>query len=216
MIVILLGPPGAGKGTQAQRLKENYGLMHLSTGDILRQEIAKGTELGLKAKEVMDVGGLVPDEYVIKMIEDKINQPDYKAGVILDGFPRTTQQAITLDEMLEQYNKKIDAVIEIKVDDEQLIKRISGRYSCAECGVCYNKYFKKPAEEGICDVCGSTEFKHRSDDNEETVKKRLEAYYKETMPIIPYYVGKSILKTVDGMRDIDEVSAEINSLLEKK
>jgi len=216
MIVLLLGPPGAGKGTQAQRLKENYGLMHLSTGDILRQEIAKGTELGLKAKEVMDAGKLVPDECVIKMIEDKLNQPDYKAGVILDGFPRTTQQAISLDEMLEGYSKKIDAVIEIQVDDGQLIKRISGRYACAECGACYNKYFKRPAEEGVCDVCGSTEFKHRSDDNEETVKKRLEAYYEETKPIIPYYAGKSILKTVDGMRNIDDVSAEINDLLEKK
>jgi len=216
MIIILLGAPGAGKGTQAQRLKENYGLMHLSTGDILRQEIAKGTELGLKAKEVMDSGQLVPDEVVINMIEERINQPDYKVGVILDGFPRTTQQAIVLDEMLQRHNKKVDAVVEIKVNDEQLIKRISGRHSCAECGACYNRYFKRPVEEGVCDVCGSTEFKHRSDDNEETVKARLKAYYEETKPIIPYYAGKQILKSVDGMLDIDQVSAEINELLEKK
>jgi adenylate kinase len=215
MIIILLGPPGAGKGTQAERLKENYGLMHLSTGDILRQEIAKGSELGLKAKQLMDAGQLVADEIVIKMIEDRINQPDYKVGIILDGFPRTTQQAVALDEVLQKYGKKVDAVIEIAVEDEQLIKRISGRYSCAECGTCYNKYFKRPVEENVCDICGSKEFKHRSDDNEETVKARLKAYYEETKPIIPYYAEKNILKTVNGMRNIDEVSAEVNSLLEK-
>jgi adenylate kinase len=214
MNVILLGPPGAGKGTQAQRLKENYGLMHLSTGDMLRQEIAKGSDFGKKIKEYVDSGQFVPDSVMVDMIAHLLDQPEYRVGVILDGFPRTENQAASLDVMLKSKKMAIDHVIEIKVDDEALVKRISGRYMCGECGACYNAFSKKPLEEGICDVCGSSDFVKRADDKEETVRARLKIYRQETMPIIPYYLERGLLREVNGMLGIDKVSEQINSLLE--
>jgi adenylate kinase len=214
MNVILLGPPGAGKGTQAQRLKENYGLMHLSTGDMLRQEIAKGSDFGKKIKESVDSGQFVPDSVMVDMIAHLLDQPEYRVGVILDGFPRTENQAASLDVMLKSKKMAIDHVIEIKVDDEALVKRISGRYMCGECGACYNAFSKKPLEEGICDVCGSSDFVKRADDKEETVRARLKIYRQETMPIIPYYLERGLLREVNGMLGIDKVSEQINSLLE--
>jgi adenylate kinase len=214
MNIILLGPPGAGKGTQAQRLKENYGLMHLSTGDMLRQEIAKGSDFGKRIKESVDSGRFVPDDVMVAMIAHLLGQPEYRVGVILDGFPRTENQAASLDVMLKSKKMSIDHVIEIKVDDEALVKRISGRYMCGECGAFYNAFSKKPLEEGICDVCGSSNFVKRADDKEETVRARLKIYRQETMPIIPYYLERGLLREVNGMLGIDKVSEQINSLLE--
>lgn len=214
MNVILLGPPGSGKGTQAQRLKENYGLMHLSTGDMLRQEMLKGTDLGNRIKEVVDSGGFIDDETIITMISEALDQPDYSVGVILDGFPRTENQAAALDDMLKSKKMSIEHVIEIKVDDETLVKRISGRYMCSDCGACYNEFSKPPVEDGVCDVCGSSNFQRRADDKEETVRERLKKYRQETMPIIPYYVERGMLKEVNGMLDIDKVSEQVRDLLE--
>lgn len=214
MNIVLLGPPGSGKGTQAQRLKDNYGLMHLSTGDMLRQEMAKGTELGKSIKETVDAGGFIEDEIIIKMISDFLDQPDYSVGVILDGFPRTESQAGALEEMLRSKKMSMDHVIEIKVDDEALVKRISGRYMCGECGACYNEFSKRPAQEGVCDLCGSSDFARRADDKEETVRARLKKYRNETMPIIPYYLERGMLREVNGMLDIDQVSEQIITLLE--
>lgn len=216
MNVILLGPPGAGKGTQAQRLRENYGLMHLSTGDMLRHEIDKQTDLGLSIKEVMSKGGLVDDETVIGMIATVLEGPEARVGIILDGFPRTEPQAIALDLMLKKRKVAIDHVIEIKVDDEALVKRISGRYICKakNCGASYNDFFKKPAVDGVCDVCGGSEFMRRPDDTEEAVRTRLKKYYHETMPIVPYYLEKGLLREVNGMLGIDKVTEQINALIE--
>jgi adenylate kinase len=214
MNIILLGPPGAGKGTQAQRLKENYGLMHLSTGDMLRQEIAKGSDFGKKIKESVDSGRFVSDDVMVAMIAHLLDQPDYRVGVILDGFPRTEKQAAALDVMLKSKKMSIDHVIEIKVDDEALVKRIAGRYMCAECGACYNEFSKKPLEQEACDVCGASNFVKRADDKEETVRARLKIYRQETMPIIPYYLERGLLREVNGMLGIDKVSEQINSLLE--
>lgn len=213
MNVILLGPPGAGKGTQAKRLEDNRGLVQLSTGDMLRATVASGSALGRQAKEVMDAGRLMPDDLVIQMISERIDQPDCKNGFILDGFPRTTRQAEALDEMLESKGVHLDAVIEMQVDEEALVERITGRFSCATCGAGYHDTFKRPAKDGVCDVCGGTEFKRRADDNEETVRTRLQAYRDQTAPILPYYRKKGILKTVDGMADIEEVTRQIEASL---
>ena len=214
MNIIILGPPGAGKGTQAQRLKEIYGLMHLSTGDMLRHEMSQGTELGKRIKSVVDAGGLIEDQVVVNMISNRLEDPEFRVGVILDGFPRTRAQAEALDTMLKEKNKSLDHVIEIKVDDEALVKRISGRYMCKECGACYNEFFNPPAEEGVCDTCGSKEFVRRDDDQEETVRARLTKYRQETMPIVPYYIEKGLLREVNGMLGIDKVSEQVNSILE--
>lgn len=216
MNVILLGPPGAGKGTQAQRLKENYGLMHLSTGDMLRHEIEKKTDLGLAIKETMSKGGFVDDETVISLIANVLASPEARVGVILDGFPRTERQAIALDDMLKKRKVAVDHVIEIKVDDEALVKRISGRYICKtkNCGASYNDFFKKPVVAGVCDVCGGSEFMRRPDDTEEAVRTRLKKYYHETMPIVPYYLAKGVLREVNGMLGIDKVTEQINALIE--
>jgi adenylate kinase len=213
MNIILLGPPGAGKGTQAKRLERDYGIPQLATGDMLRAAVASGSELGQQAKKVMDAGELMPDELMVQMIEDRISQDDCKNGFILDGFPRTTAQAEALDRMLEKRGTKLDHVIELKVDEEALVDRITGRYSCAKCGAGYHDRYQQPKVEGVCDHCGSTEFKRREDDNEQTVRSRMQAYRDQTAPILPYYEKQGKLQRVDGMADIDEVTQQIKRIL---
>jgi len=213
MNVILLGPPGAGKGTQAKRLEKRHNLIQLSTGDMLRAAVASGSELGKKAKSLMDAGHLVPDDLMISLIADRIDQRDCADGFILDGFPRTTAQAEALDEMLAEKGMKLHSVIEMKVEDEILVDRITGRYTCANCGAGYHDSFQRPKVTGVCDVCGGTEFKRRADDTAETVRTRLATYYAQTAPILPYYRGKGILKAVDGMAGIDQVTDQIERVL---
>jgi adenylate kinase len=213
MNIILLGPPGAGKGTQAKRLETRFGLIQLSTGDMLREAVASGSPLGRKAKEVMDAGQLMSDDLMTLMIGDRIDQPDCRKGFILDGFPRTTPQALALDQMLDEKGLRLDYVIEMKINEEELVERISGRFSCAGCGAGYHDRFKQPKQAGACDVCRGTEFIRRDDDNEATVRRRLEAYNAQTMPILPYYDEKGILASVDGMAGIDEVARQIEGVL---
>lgn len=213
MNLILLGPPGAGKGTQAEQIAEKHGIVQLSTGEMLRAAVKAGSEIGMKAKAVMESGGLVSDEIVIGIISDRIDQPDCAKGFILDGFPRTLPQAAALETLLASKGKTLDAVIEIKVDDSALVERITGRFSCAKCGVGYHDKYKKPATEGVCDKCGSTEFSRRADDNEETVRNRLMSYYRETAPLTGYYFAKDRLQGVDGMADITEVTRQIEAIL---
>ncbi len=214
MNLILLGPPGAGKGTQAKKLTDERGLVQLSTGDMLRAEVASGSALGVEAKKVMDAGQLVSDAIVIGMIDKRTDQPDCAKGFVLDGFPRTEPQAEALDAMLAKKGKKIDAVIELAVDEAALIERISGRFTCAKCGTGYHDTFHRPKKDGICDKCGSTEFVRRADDNAETVKARLVAYRKQTAPILPYYKAKGLLHSVDGMADMSEVARQIDRVLQ--
>jgi adenylate kinase len=213
MNVILLGPPGAGKGTQAKRLEKRHNLIQLSTGDMLRAAVASGSELGRKAKSVMDAGHLVPDDLMIAMIADRIGQADCANGFILDGFPRTTPQAEALDRMLAVKGLQLQAVIEMQVDEEVLVDRIIGRYTCARCGAGYHDRYQKPKTAGVCDNCGGTEFKRRADDTEETVRTRLAAYQAQTAPILPYYRGRGVLQAVDGMASIDEVTRQIEGVL---
>lgn len=215
MILILLGPPGAGKGTQARRIMDQKGLVQLSTGDMLRAAVAKKTECGQAAKSAMDAGELVKDEIVTGIIAERIEEEDCEKGFILDGFPRTTGQAEALDKMLGDKNCGLNHVIEIRVDEEALIKRITGRFACVKCGENYHDTFKRPEVEGVCDACGNREFSRRSDDNETTVRSRLEAYENQTAPLLPYYAGKGVLRTVDGMKTIDEVAGEISAILER-
>ena len=215
MNLILLGPPGAGKGTQAQYLHSKLGVCKLSTGDMLRAAVATGTPVGLQAKEVMAKGQLVSDEIMIALIRDRIRETDCSNGFILDGFPRTSAQASALDMMLKGEGRSLDFVIELKVDDARLVERIAGRFSCAKCGAGYHDSFKKPRKDGVCDECGGTNFSRREDDNAATVSKRLEAYHQQTAPIIPYYREKGLLSSVDGMADIDEVTRQIDKLIEK-
>ena len=215
MRLILLGPPGAGKGTQAQRIVENYGIPQLSTGDMLRAAVAAETEVGKRAKAVMDAGKLVSDDIVIAIVSERIDQPDCAKGFILDGFPRTLVQADATEKMLSAKGLDLSVVIEIKVDDKVLAERVSGRYTCANCGAGYHDLNLKPKVEGVCDKCGSTHFKRRPDDTAETVRTRMSAYYKETAPLLGYYYAKGKLHSVDGMSEIDTVTADIEAILSK-
>jgi adenylate kinase len=212
--LVLLGPPGAGKGTQAERIKRRYDLAHLSTGDMLREAVAEGTEVGRQAKDIMAAGRLVPDDLIIRLVEERVGQPDCAAGFILDGFPRTRGQAEALDMLLARHGQRLDAVIEISADDDALVERIAGRFSCASCGAGYHDKFKPTRVPGVCDACGSTEFIRRPDDNADTVRSRLHAYHGQTAPLLPYYRDKGLLITVDGMAGMDQVTEEIVRKLE--
>ena len=213
MNIILLGPPGSGKGTQAQRLQDRHGMVQLSTGDMLRAAVATGTEVGKKAGTIMKAGKLVPDDIVIGIIADRIDQPDCAKGFILDGFPRTTAQAEALDRMLTEKGLKLDHVIELKVDEAALVDRITGRFTCAECGAGYHDKFKQPKVAGTCDNCGSHKFVRRDDDQPETVQARLDAYHRKTAPILPYYKAQGKLSSVDGMAAIDTVTKQLEAIL---
>jgi len=214
MNIILLGPPGAGKGTQAAMLVEERGMVQLSTGDMLRAAVAAGTPVGLQAKAVMASGALVSDEIVTGILSERLDQPDVRAGFILDGYPRTPAQAEALDRLLAEKGMALDYVIELAVDEEALVDRITGRFSCAVCGTGYHDRYKLPKVAGVCDVCGSTEFKRRPDDNEETVRTRMAEYRAKTAPILPFYEAKGLVRRVDGMAPIDAVKAAIAAILD--
>ena len=211
--IILLGPPGAGKGTQAARLQAERGMDQLSTGDMLREAVAKGTPVGLKAKEIMARGELVSDAIVSALIGERLDA-SAQQGAIFDGFPRTKHQAAALEILLSQRNRKLDYVIELVVDEDELVRRIVGRFTCARCGAPYHDHFKLPAVPGVCDVCGSTEFKRRPDDNEETVRTRMAEYRAKTAPILPYYEDKGLVRRVDGMASVEVVAAQIDAILD--
>ncbi|MCU0891742.1 MAG: adenylate kinase [Sandarakinorhabdus sp.] len=215
MNLILLGPPGAGKGTQASRLVKQRGMVQLSTGDMLRAAVAAGTPVGLAAKAVMESGGLVSDDIVNGILSERLDQPDARAGFILDGYPRTDVQANALDAMLTAKGVQIDHVIELLVDEDALVERITGRFTCAKCGEGYHDRFKLPKVADTCDACGATEFKRRADDNETTVRQRMAEYRAKTAPIIPHYEGRGIVARVDGMVSMDAVAASIDAILDR-
>jgi adenylate kinase len=211
--IILLGPPGAGKGTQAQRLVAKRGMIQLSTGDMLREAVAKGTPTGLKAKAVMEAGELVSDEIVSTLIGERLDSCS-GCGAIFDGYPRTRQQADSLEVLLGDRNRKLNHVIELVVDEDALVERITGRFTCANCGAGYHDKFHRPKVEGTCDVCGHHEFKRRPDDNEQTVRTRMAEYRAKTAPILPYYEAKGLVRRVDGMGSVEEVAAAIDAVLD--
>ena len=213
MNIILLGPPGAGKGTQAARLQASRGMIQLSTGDMLREAVAAGTPIGLKAKAIMEKGELVSDAIVSALIGERLDVAG-EAGAIFDGYPRTQAQAEALDLLLSERGRKLDHVIELVVDEDELVKRITGRFTCGRCGTGYHDTFRPTAVPGVCDVCGSTEFKRRKDDNEETVRTRMAEYRAKTAPILPYYDAKGLVRRVDGMASVDEVAAQIDAILD--
>jgi adenylate kinase len=212
--LILLGPPGAGKGTQASRLVKERGMVQLSTGDMLRAAVAAGTPVGLAAKAVMESGGLVSDEIVSGILSERLDQPDARAGFILDGYPRTDVQAHSLDAMLAEKGLMLDHVIELVVDEDALVDRITGRFTCGSCGEGYHDRYKQPKAAGVCDVCGASNFKRRADDNAETVRQRMNEYRAKTAPIIPHYEGRGIVARVDGMADMDAVAAAIDTIVD--
>lgn len=215
MRLILLGPPGAGKGTQAKLLVDAYNIPQLSTGDMLREAVANQTEVGKKAKAIMDAGKLVSDDIVNAIVDERLDREDCANGFILDGYPRTLEQADALYRMLEEKGAKLDAVIELKVeDDQELIGRVAGRFTCGNCGEGYHDEFKKPAKDGVCDRCGSTEFKRRPDDNAETMRTRLFTYYKETAPLLGYYHAYRQLKSVNGMGEIEAIQKQVRKELD--
>lgn len=213
MDIILLGPPGAGKGTQAHRLMEHHGMRQLSTGDMLRAAVKAGTPVGIKAKAIMDAGELVSDEIVSELIDAELTAMGPDTGAIFDGYPRTEKQAEILDGLLAKHGRNLDHVIELDVDEDALVARITGRYTCANCGEGYHDTFKQPEVEGVCDKCGSTEFKRRPDDNEETVRHRMQVYRSETAPILPGYEARGIVSRVDGMAAIGDVTHAIDAIL---
>jgi len=212
MNIILLGPPGAGKGTQARRLVDERGMIQLSTGDMLREAKDSGTEMGMRVAKVMAAGELVTDEIVIGLIEEKL-QGDNGGGFIFDGFPRTLAQADALGELLKKHNQNLDAVIEMRVDDDALVRRITGRFTCGNCGEVYHDETKRPKVENVCDVCGESDLKRRADDNEESLRTRLMEYYKKTSPLIGYYYAKGDLRSVNGLGEIDVVAVAIAKAL---
>ncbi len=214
-VLILLGPPGAGKGTQARMLQDRFGLIQLSTGDLLRAAVAQGTEAGKQAKAVMEAGELVSDEIVLAILRERMAQPDTAKGVILDGFPRTTAQAEALDTLLADQGLAISAAVSMEVDDAAMVRRVSGRFTCAACGEGYHDDFKQPRKDGVCDSCGGTTFTRRADDNAETVKARLTAYHAQTAPLIAYYEGRGVLRQVDGMGTIDAIARELGTIVQQ-
>ena len=214
-VLILLGPPGAGKGTQARMLEEKFGLVQLSTGDLLRAAVAAGTDAGKAAKTVMEAGELVSDEIVINILRDRLTEPDCAKGVILDGFPRTTVQAKALDALLAESGQGINAAISLEVDDAAMVTRISGRFTCGDCGEGYHDTFKAPKVAETCDKCGSTKMKRRADDNAETVASRLVAYHEQTAPLIAYYKARDVLKSINAMGDIDTIAADLAAIVKQ-
>ena len=212
-VLILLGPPGAGKGTQARMLEEDFGLVQLSTGDLLRAAVAAGTEAGRKARTVMESGRLVSDEIVLAILKDRMAQPDVAKGIILDGFPRTAGQAAALDRLLAETGQRVTAAVSLEVEDEAMIARVSGRHTCAACGEGYHDEFKQPAKAGVCDKCGGTGFKRRADDNAETVRERLTAYHAQTAPLIAHYDGQSVLERVPAMGSIAGIRARLAEIV---
>ena len=213
MILILIGPPGAGKGTQARVIENAFGIVQLSTGALLRAAIESGSELGRKAKKVVEGGELMPDDVMVSIVSDRVDEPDCRNGFILDGFPRTVAQAEALDEMLAGKGLKLDHVVEIGIEDDLLVDRLTGRFECAKCGEGYNDKFKKTAADGVCDKCGGTEFIRRADDTEEKIRTRLAIYHEQTRPILPYYRERGILKSVDGAKDLDDVTQQLRGML---
>lgn len=211
-VLILLGPPGAGKGTQARMLEEEHGLVQLSTGDMLRAAVSAGTPAGLAAKAVMEAGALVSDEIVLAILQDRMAQPDCGKGIILDGFPRTQAQAAALDQLLAAQDRRITAAVSLEVDDEAMVERVSGRYTCGSCGEGYHDRFRKPAHAGSCDKCGGTEMKRRADDTAITVRERLKAYHAQTAPLIAFYEAKGVLEKIDAMQPIAEVTASLGRI----
>jgi adenylate kinase len=214
MNIILLGPPGSGKGTQAKRIEQKYGITQLATGDMLRAATLSGNQLGLRVKSIMDSGQLVPDNIIIDMIADRVEQPDCRYGFVLDGFPRTLAQAQALDQMLSRRSRQLDYVIEFEVDETALVDRLAGRFICQQCGASYHERDNRPKVDGVCDACGGCEFICRADDRPETVRARLDVYHRQTAPILPYYRGRGILRPVDGMAEIGLVTREIEKILQ--